>query len=71
VGTLSRMNTFTQKTAEDLKRELLEKRASLRQFRFGVSGSKTKNVKEGRILRTDIARIETELSRRRGEEATA
>jgi ribosomal protein L29 len=65
------MNDFTKKTSEELKRELLEKRSALRGFRFDFSGSKNKNVKEGRALRADIARINTELSRRAKEETEA
>ncbi|NTV44628.1 MAG: 50S ribosomal protein L29 [Candidatus Yonathbacteria bacterium] len=56
------MNTFAKKTTQELHKDLLDKSTSLRQFRFGLSGSKTKNVKEGRELRKDIARIKTELS---------
>lgn len=41
-----------------------EARESLRKFRFGISGSKTRNVKEGRNTRKHIARILTELNRR-------
>ncbi len=37
---------------------------SLRNFRFGLAGSKSRNVKEGRNLRKDIARIKTELRSR-------
>lgn len=43
---------------------LSQKRESLRRFRFGTAGSKTRNVKEGTNLRTDIARILTELNAR-------
>jgi ribosomal protein L29 len=65
------MTDISKTTTEELTRKLLEKKVSLRKFRFGVSGSKTANVKEGRTLRTDIARIETELSARRGEDMSA
>ncbi len=47
---------------KELHRMLTEKRAGLQKFRFGVSGSKTKNVREGRVLRKDIARILTQLN---------
>ena len=43
---------------------LQEKRKSLRLFRFGISGSKTKNVKEGNNTRKEIARILTEINSR-------
>ncbi len=50
------------KTVSDLTKMLSEKREALRLFRFGTSGSKTKNVKEGRELKKDIARIMTVLA---------
>jgi len=50
------------KTVEELNKLLSEKRTLLRDFRFGVSGSKTKNIKEGSILKKDIARIMTVLN---------
>ncbi|MBI1998788.1 MAG: 50S ribosomal protein L29 [Parcubacteria group bacterium] len=53
------------KQEDELKKLLLEKQKALRLFRFGVAGSKAKNVKEGRNLRKDIARILTETSSRR------
>ncbi len=36
-----------------------EKRLALRNFRFSVAGSNTRNVKEGKSLKKDIARILT------------
>ena len=54
-----------KKTAEDLKKTLLEKRTNLRDFRFGLSGSKAKNVKKGREIKKDIARVLTEVSSRK------
>ncbi len=52
------------KKESDLHKELAEKRKSLREFRFGVSGSKVKNIKEARNLRKEIARILTDLGSR-------
>ena len=40
---------------------LNEKRETLRKFRFGSSGSKSKNVKEGSNVKKEVARILTEL----------
>ena len=34
---------------------------ALKDFRFGIAGSKIKNVREGRTLRRKIARIETHI----------
>lgn len=53
-----------KKTEKDLQKMLAEKKAGLRYFRFGSSGSKNKNVKEGMNLRKDVARIFTELRTR-------
>lgn len=53
---------YTGKTASELQKALTDKRVVLRDFRFGVGGSKTKNVKEGKMARKDIARIMTELN---------
>lgn len=54
---------YTGKTKEDLVKALYEKKESLRAFRFGEAGSKTRNVKEGSATRKEIARILTELNR--------
>ncbi len=51
----------TKKNKIDLMKELNEKSISLRNIRFGVAGSKSKNVKEQRNIKKDIARIKTEL----------
>lgn len=53
-----------EKNEKDLVKELSEKQEALRTFRFGISGSKVRNVREGRATRKEIARIKTELSRR-------
>ena len=53
------MKDFKNKTEKELKALLAEKRVALRNFRFSVAGSKVKNVKEGYVLRKDIARILT------------
>ncbi|MBX4215982.1 50S ribosomal protein L29 [Candidatus Parcubacteria bacterium] len=58
------MSELKNKKADDLTKLLEEKREALRMFRFGVSGSKVKNMKEGRTLKREIARIMTELRSR-------
>ncbi len=57
------MSEFKDKTEKDLIKLLAEKAEAMKNFRFGIAGSKVRNVREGRGLRKDIARIETELSR--------
>lgn len=53
------------KSDNELYKTLIEKRAALRDFRFGTAGTKTRNVKEGMALKREIARILTELNARR------
>lgn len=58
------MKDLKEKNEKDLKNILQEKREALRSFRFGIAGSKVRNVKEGKNVKKDIARILTELSSR-------
>jgi ribosomal protein L29 len=60
-------NLYAQKKTAELRALLLEKKEVLRAMRFDISGSKGSNVKEGRTLRKDIARIETVLTSQKGE----
>ncbi len=55
------------KTTEELTRLLAQERVKLQDFRFAMAGSKTKNVKEGKAVRKDIARICTEIVKRNAE----
>lgn len=59
------MKEYKDKTPKDLMKLIAEKREAIRNFRFGSTGSKTKNVKLGKTLTKDIARIMTELSLRK------
>ena len=58
------MTDIKKKTAEDLKKLLIEKREEVRAFRFEVAGSAKKNVKGALIARKEIARILTEQNAR-------
>ncbi len=58
------MKELKNKTPQELKKLIEEKREVIRNFRFGSAGSKTKNVKLGYTTRKEIARIMTELSLR-------
>ncbi len=51
-----------KKNAADLTKELTGLETELREFRFGMSGGRTKNVKRARTIRKDIARIKTVMS---------
>ena len=53
---------ITNKNKDELVKLLAEKRKALHGFRFNLAGSKTRNVKEGKNLRKDIARIMTKLA---------
>lgn len=59
------MKEYKDKTIQDLGKLIAEKREAVRAFRFGSTGSKTKNVKLGKTLKKEIARIMTELSLRK------
>jgi ribosomal protein L29 len=54
--------TYKDKTAEVLLKTLTSKREDLRKFRFGSAGATSKNSKEGRNTRKEIARILTEIN---------
>ena len=60
-----KIKDITNKTATDLNKLLSEKREALRVFRFGSAGGKSKNVKEGRTTRKDIARILTVMKNKK------
>lgn len=55
------MTDFRTKSEVELKKELAHKLEALRNFRFNVAGSKTRNMRDGRNIRKEIARILTEL----------
>lgn len=57
------MKDITGKTQKDLEVMLLEKSEALRTFRFGLSGTQTRNVREGRNLKKAVAQIKTGLNR--------
>lgn len=49
------------KTKAELEIMIKDKRDALKDFRFGISGSRVKNVKEAKTTRKDIARAITLL----------
>ena len=61
------MADLKQQSIEELDSSVAEKREALRVFRFGGAGSRSRNVREGRDLRKEIARLLTE---RRGRSIT-
>lgn len=50
-----------KKGAPELQKMISELEAELRDFRFGTSGARVKNVRRARTIRKDIARIKTVL----------
>jgi ribosomal protein L29 len=56
-----KIKDIKKKSVADREKLLKERREALSFFRFSVAGSKTKNVKEGRTIRKDIARLLTVL----------
>jgi ribosomal protein L29 len=58
-------NEFHKLSDADLAKTLEEKRTAVRQFRFDITGSKVKNIKEGANVRKDVARLLTEQRKRK------
>ena len=58
------MADLKQQSVEQLDSAVREKREALRVFRFGGAGSRSRNVREGRDLRKEIARLLTERRQR-------
>lgn len=56
---------FKNKTEKELTKMADDNREKLRNFRFGIAGSKVRNVKEGKNLRKEISQILTEVSARK------
>jgi ribosomal protein L29 len=54
---------FAKKSPKELVTALGDKKLALRTFRFSVAGSNMRNVKEGKALKKDIARIMTEVNK--------
>ena len=59
------MTDFKKYSVEDLHKEIADKREAVRKFRFGSEGSRSRNTREGRNHRKDIARMLTELNARK------
>ena len=62
------MNTkeIKKQSEKELAKLLEEQRVAIRQFRFDITGSKVKNVKDGANIKKTIARILTEQKARKG-----
>ncbi len=53
--------SYKNKSAIELRKNLTDKREGLHRFRFNQASGKSTNVKEARRLKKDIARIMTAL----------
>lgn len=60
---------FTKEQDAELMKTLAAKRGDVRGFRFGTAGSAKRDVRALRANKKDIARILTELNKRKHEEA--
>lgn len=58
------MADFKTQDIPQLEKMVADKREALRTLRFNAAGSRSRNVKEGKELRKEVARILTELSAR-------
>ncbi len=58
---MAKIKGLREKTEIELNLLLADKREALRKYRFEMMHGKTKNTKEARELRKDIARIHTLL----------
>lgn len=58
------MADITKTSEKELQKQLREKRNALREIRFGMAGSKARNVHEARNIRHEVAAILTELNAR-------
>lgn len=56
------MSDLKAKNPKELRKLIAEKKSALQEFRLGNARSKTKNVKEGRGIRKEIAQIMTALN---------
>lgn len=61
---MSDKSAIKKASEADLNKMVADKREALRASRFGVAGSRARNVKEGRTTRREIARALTELRAR-------
>ncbi|TSD02900.1 MAG: hypothetical protein Athens071416_419 [Parcubacteria group bacterium Athens0714_16] len=58
------MLELDKKNNTELEKMLIEKREALSAFRFSGAGGKTRDVKHGRNIKKDIARVLTEVNLR-------
>ena len=57
-----KIKELREKTEDELRALLSEKREALRKYRFEMMHGKIKNIKQGREIKKDISRILTLLN---------
>jgi ribosomal protein L29 len=60
---MAKKQDLTKHTKEELIKLAHDKREELRVLRFGVAGSKNRNVKQARTLRKSLARVLTQVNK--------
>ena len=63
-----KINNFKEMKADELKKKLAELRESIRLIHFKSEGAKSKNVKEGKTIKRQVAQILTEINASKGQE---
>ncbi len=58
-----KQDKLKESTPDELKKKLGVLEEDLRTLRFKAQGAKSKNVKEGKALRREIAQVLTELNK--------
>jgi len=58
------MADISKMSTAELQKDIADKREALRVIRFGAEGSRSRNVRESRTIRRDIARLLTEVNSR-------
>jgi ribosomal protein L29 len=61
---MSTKTDMTKQSTEELVATVAKERETVRAFRFGVTGSTTRNVRAVRTAKKEVARALTELNRR-------
>lgn len=61
---MSTMKEIQSKSDKDLATYINEKREAVRQFRFTMAGSRTRNVRQVRADKKEVARALTEQTKR-------
>ncbi len=62
---MSKKNDLSAKSEKDLIADVGAQREAIRSFRFGTTGSATRNVRAVRASKKEVARALTELNRRK------